>query len=399
MDQADSMSQSQTDDYLYYDNLLAAVAANDPEVKVVRNNSVLQIEYKGKVERILNVAGCIRLDTWKKPMFQLGFKAAGATLMAVHDFNTRNDRIIRNLKQLTQGCNSKIYLELFDRNRPTRNAVLTAGAAVLTRDIYKKEYPYEMAAVVGNVGSHAAKPMALLNAANGIPQVDFASESSLLNSRGIYKYFGRVTAEDIAATKAIVEYLKQETKSTHICIIYVKDQFGTDFRIQMEQAARNAGIVTRSLSVTWYGANTTESISKTVEEIVELGYNHFVGFFFREHLEQLIELGASKGIFGKDKFWIIARSLGNLASLRNMQYSLDAPQADALHGIAVLQRSVPKGSQSELFEKHYKELNENEKFIEYFANKTVRVLCFLNSIRICVSFDFNAFISGSWFSV
>jgi hypothetical protein len=262
-------------------------------------------------------------------------------------------------------------LDFYDTERS-----VVKGAAVLSEKIHQREFPYEATAVVGAVRSAVSIPMAILNSMRGIPQISYASTSSVLDNRESYPLFGRVIPSTTGDAQAALDYLVNFVGTTHLGIVYVNDSYGTSYQVSLEEAASRAGVKTMSIAIDWFGRERTDELDARMQVVVDRlaqgGYRHFVGAVFSTHLSSLITLGQKAGIVGPGNFWLFGDGITPAAAIWSSVQSVDI---FGYHGMALISvgSSLREGHYDRFLAQHL-EFDDNDAFREYYASKSVRSL-------------------------
>mmetsp|Transcript_1378 Transcript_1378/g.2985 ORF Transcript_1378/g.2985 Transcript_1378/m.2985 type:complete len:1168 (+) Transcript_1378:302-3805(+) len=308
----------------------------------------------------------------------------GTLLLAAHQFNNNNNSINQHCPKNT---NLKLIVDFYDTGNPLDP---TQAAAVLRKSIHPRAWPYQYGAVIGAMTSRATLPLALLNSWKQIPQVSFASTSTELDEKQSYPYLARTIPGSDADAKAVTAYLQQQLRSTHVVILSMQDDvYATRYRITLEREFQRAGMMTQTVGLSFVvqtetdatNAKLRESARAAVQQLVTIGYQHFVAIVTPHHLVHLIEYGAPEGLFGPNHFWLCTDSIRpwirDKATVRQMatmfRFDRDSPQARALQGLALLAAGTSQEDGQGLMESYRDTLlsEENaEAFGDYFHSKS-----------------------------
>lgn len=367
------------DGFSFFDRVRASLldGTDDTQIEQGQDSTILKVNHGDQIWRLMHVScvfGMTRLSslTGERTVLDSLLSSAKGAMMAAFDFNNRRENIVQNLREITKDCDLKMTLDFYDTARISR-----IGAEVLSQHVHRSEYPYQTSAVMGAVRSAVSLPMAILNTVKKIPQISYASTSTSLDQ---YRFFGRVVPSNDGDAQAAVDFLAQQ-KSTHLAILYVADEYGTAYRLSVEQAATRAGILTQSVAIPWgqqeqsSEESTRNNMESAVAALVETGYNHFVGIIFRQHLYELIDLGAPLGLVGPGKFWILGDGVST-SSISAISYPKDSVHARALQGLALIStRAASSGGHYQRFLDSFESLTDDQDFLQYFESKSVSQNC------------------------
>jgi ABC-type branched-subunit amino acid transport system substrate-binding protein len=199
-------------------------------------------------------------------------------------------------------------------------------------------------AFVGAARSAVSTALSFLSAAYEVPQVSSSSTAKNLDSPGTHPYFARTVPTNRGDARAVAAYLSRlKTASgsggvSHVGILYVADDFGTNYHADLVTEAARRGIRVFSVS---YEDSTIEN---AIRQLRDSGMRYIVGIFNPNTSRQLVRLARQYGIMGKKGYsWLLTE-----ASLEfvNPSFELDrkteADVAAALHGTGVLSLTVDR---------------------------------------------------------
>ena len=160
----------------------------------------ISYDFKSRIYRVNNATRVARITTIlpltevndqgnRVPLPFWIYHDAAAWLAAKH-FNERNPRIVKDLHQLTQGCDLQINLTMRDSVFTPHNAVVQLLEALQVPDL---EQP---AGLIGCVRSAVSIPLAVFSSTYELPQLSSSSTSRALDSGELYPFFGRTRLSD-----------------------------------------------------------------------------------------------------------------------------------------------------------------------------------------------------------
>ena len=167
-----------------------------------------------------------------------GLYTEGAGLLAMIDFNNRDESIVPNLKARLKDCDVRLTMEFQD----TQFSPIEASR-VLTQDILTREHSLtnpRPISMIGATRSAVTAPLAVLGGIHELPLVSYGSTSSQLDDKDSYPYFGRTVPTNEGDAVATVSYLRNVLGVTHCAVIYVKDGFGLAFLEEFLQCRETA---------------------------------------------------------------------------------------------------------------------------------------------------------------
>jgi hypothetical protein len=377
-------------DFLAYDDLRSSLLfSNETDYDRQSGSSVVRVRQHASANgeddtvRLIHLSCAIGLSTRGGSASGALLTSAKAAMMAAFDFNERRETIVPGLRELLtdedgKECDVRMTLDFYDTERTA-----VRGAAVLSEHIHRRDFPYEPTAVVGAVRSAVSIPMAILNSMRGIPQISYASTSSVLDNRESYPFFGRVIPSTTGDAEAAMDYLVNVVGTKHLGIVYVNDSYGTSYQVSLEEAASRAGVKTLSIAIDWFGRERNDDLDAKMQVIVDRlaqgGYRHFVGAIFGTHLTSLVPLGQKAGIVGPGNFWLFGDGSPAGAALWSSEQSAEV---FGYHGMAFIAvgTSLREGHYDRFLSQHL-EFDDNDAFREYYASKSVRSLIHMLPIR------------------
>lgn len=204
--------------------------------------------------------------------FGLFTEAAG--MLAMIDFNSRNDAIVPALKRIRNDCNVRLTMEFQD----TQFSPIEASR-VLTQDLLRREHSLvspRPISMVGATRSAVTGPLAVLGGINDLPIVSYGSTSSQLDDTASYPFFGRPVPTNEGDAVAIISYLRNVLGVTHCGCLFVKDGYGLAYHEEFIHAGRllDPPMTVESAP---YIPDSAESIRDAVETILRSRYTFVFG--------------------------------------------------------------------------------------------------------------------------
>lgn len=256
----------------FYDSL--RLLSPDEVLAETRSTShVVRTNINGTTHRLCHLASMLPSTydgTNLQPDFGLFTEAAG--LLAMIDFNARNDAIVPDLARI-KDCDVRLTMEFQD----TQFSPIEASR-VLTQDLLLRSHSLETPRPVSMVGatrSAVTGPLAVLGGISELPIVSYGSTSSQLDSIELYPYFGRTVPTNAGDAVAVISYLR-DLGVTHCGCIFVKDGYGLAFHEEFLRAGRVLDPPMTVASAA-YDPNNLDSIRSAVHILKRSAYTFVFG--------------------------------------------------------------------------------------------------------------------------
>jgi hypothetical protein len=332
----------------------------------VENQADTETGRDTEVIRLINLAAMIPIKFFAGLTSSTPFSnaMAKAALMAVFHFNNRLDTVVPELDQRLKTCNVKMTLDFFD----TQLSPIEA-ARVLDQYVHKQAFPYQTTAVVGAALSSVSSQLATLNSIRLIPQVSFASASTILDNKGTYPLFGRTVSSNKGKAIVAVDYLQNALNITHFGILYVRDEYGTSYRraLQVEASRRQIKSVAYAIPPSFMG----EGMGAALKLLKESGFHYFIGIFYDSALRPFLREAQIADVIGPGYFWMLGENADS-TGLSRLLVPANSSLIEAARGLAFLSSSTDSSSRSfSGFLEEWGALDNDRRFREYFALKSV----------------------------
>lgn len=366
--------EAETSSLFYYDNLRKLLAQGTVRGETIEGSSI--IKTPGENVRLMHVSALLGYTRGGADPIEALVLSTKAAIMAMHHFNNRIDTMVHDLKQqLTDSngneCDLKMTMDFYDTERQTRT-----GSSILAKQIHSTQYPYQTTAVMGAVRSAVSVPLAVLNTARSIPQISYASTSTTLDNRGIYSLFGRTIPSNDGDAQAVIEYYA-ELGVERLGILYVRDDYGTAYRLALEKAATYKSITTASAAIIWDQSQSNENglrdgIKDAIASLKATGYRYMMGIIYSPHLEISIEEATAGGIMGPGYVWIFGDGIVP-RHLEGLRYPTGSAEANAIQGLGLISVGSAGEHVSSKFVENWNSFDDLEEFPQFFESKSVRV--------------------------
>jgi len=228
------------------------------------------------------------------------YKEVAAAFLAMHHFNNGIGTVVKELEGINKRCPIRLTGEVIDTSfRPTK--AVQAVSSIIHREESKP------CAFIGARSSDATAPSAVVSGVFGYPQMSYTATSPRLSDADDFPYFRRIIASDDEAAKAVVSFLTQVSRTTHVAILTVADVFGTSYNKNFVEAAAKSGIVTRSFIIDEQRKDE-QDIKTQLKLIKDTGFRHIVLIVYATLMDQVFEQADALGLIGDDYFWVLGMS-------------------------------------------------------------------------------------------
>lgn len=191
--------------------------------------------------------------------------------------------------------------------------------------------------LIGAARSAVSTVLSFLSAAYGIPQVSSSSTAAYLDNKGTHPLFGRTVPTNKGDSKAMTAYFKNHLEASHVGILYIGDDYGTNFHADLVKEMVAAQIEVFSVR---FDDTTIES---AIQQLTQSDMRYIVAILNPSTWKVLIREAASMGILGQpDYFWLLSESsLEMVAPTFELDRDEESDLALALHGTGILSLTVP----------------------------------------------------------
>jgi len=217
------------------------------------------------------------------------FPGCARLCLAVRDFNARNCDV------MTLFCSDATYADCpFTLHFTTGTPVSDQESATVATNILLDKYD-DSCAVTGPSWSSLTLPLATITGAVQLPQIGYAATSIVFDDKTRYSTYARIITADSSIARFSVEYV-QSIGVGFICVVYVEDEWGTNFNIEFGEAARDNSLPHLSFV---HREGVTSLMS-------EAGCQNIFGVLHSGQFEDLIPNADANGLLGSANFWLFA---------------------------------------------------------------------------------------------
>lgn len=306
----------------------------------------ISYDFKSRIYRVNNATRVARITTIlpltevndqgnRVPLPFWIYHDAAAWLAAKH-FNERNPRIVKDLHQLTQGCDLQINLTMRDSVFTPHNAVVQLLEALQVPDL---EQP---AGLIGCVRSAVSIPLAVFSSTYELPQLSSSSTSRALDSGELYPFFGRTIPTNAADAKVLCIFF-QSLGVTHFGVIYIQDEYGVYFVSDIENEAKARNMVVLATPI----QNNADRIRAAVDILTRSEYRYFFGIFDSPTWQPVMRRAYDVGIMGTPGYtWMLSESAIEFTNEKlRLDPIKDADLVTAIHGVGYVILEVPENEE------------------------------------------------------
>lgn len=389
----------------YYDDLRASLPAGgsgaDRRADVATVEAVDPSSGETRKYDLRHFAAMISLDDGDddsdKP---ININEAASALLALNHLNEGVGDVIPEIAEVSKWCDIKFTMEFFD----TRQSPIVASRAYINDIRTRKNWgaeegndggesgdgvehparrrPYPTA-LIGASRSAVSAPLAILSGVHHLPQVSFASTSTVFNNKDQFPLFGRLVPSAYGDANAAISYLFRRLGVTHLGVLFVRDEYGSTYAQMLQDAAKNSEQISSSspsagspppvtigaLSSFAFDATPAE-ISAAVRRLADSGLRYFFGVIFGVHASAVLSEAHRQGIVGPGYHWIFG---DGMSSAPTFDAETEGDLIEALEGAALLTISRPSTREGrtefEAFAKHWSDLINSEEGRAYVLSK------------------------------
>jgi len=256
----------------YYDEL--RLSPDEVLAETRPSSHVIRTTVNGTTYRLCHLTSMLP-STYDGTNLQpdFGLYSEGAGLLAMIDFNNRDESIVPDLARI-RDCNIRLTMEFQD----TQFSPIEACRA-LTQDVLPRNHSLETPIPISMIGatrSAVTGTLAILGGVHDLPLVSYGSTSSQLDSTDAYPYFGRTVPTNEGDAVAAVSYLRNVLGVTHCGCIFVEDGYGLAYH---EEFLHAGSLLDPPMEVASapYEPNSKESIESAVENLRRSRYKFIFG--------------------------------------------------------------------------------------------------------------------------
>ncbi|KAI2502234.1 G-protein coupled GABA receptor [Fragilaria crotonensis] len=296
-------------------------------------------------------------DDWELVGGPDGMEQILAIVLAAHHFNNRaTTDVVPSLSaknndsgmNALQECNVQFTIDVWDtQENPAfastqllldvlpRSRVQSIESTIIRNqrrnvtniDDELRKYP---TGIIGALSSSTSRTMAILGGVLNLTQVSSFSTADELDYKDQFPFFGRTITPVSSFVGAGVEYFVHSMRASHVFIIYVRDFMGTSHFRSFQRQANEAGLITRSASV-----STEHDLQHALDKLDASGYKYVFAVIYVEHYSIMLPQALQRGLAGKGMFWMYTDTFTFPA------LPPGDPLLEATHGSAIL--GFPEG--------------------------------------------------------
>ena len=304
----------------------------------------------------------------RKPIdFRVYLEAAG--YLALRHFNERSPRVLLHLPERLKDCDVHLSIQMHD----TRFSPIYAAQQLqeILRVQNSLSTPASFA-LLGAARSAVSQTLSILAGVYELPQISASSTSASLDNKDSSPFFARTVPTNKNDAKATILYLRS-LGVTHLGIIYIRDDFGTQFNSHLLQEASRNGIQVVSTS---YGEDVgKQSIVTGIQQLQQSGLRYFMGIFNPSTWKDVVREASKQGIIGSpDYAWLLSDASLELTQPGfQLRRDTEADLAAAVDGVGVV---VINAESNANFDEALAELQTDPLLQQEFVNAHVESYIF-----------------------
>jgi hypothetical protein len=307
-----------------------------------------------------------------------------AAFLAVIDFNERSSKFSDSIYESTRDCNLFLTMDF----RDSAFSPIVAGKEFQDTFLFSNEQnlmrPRPMA-VVGPVRSEVSDIVSTLggvgttktkgvddgddthsSGSGGTPNISPSARSARLDNNEQYPFFGRTIPTNTGEAMALCLYL-QSINVRRLAILHVSDNYGDDFSLEVQNAARQFGISIFSVS---YTDGLDEELDSAISQLKTSDYKYFFGIFSAGSVDTTVLRLYGEGLLNRtDTVWLFGETT-NESFDRQLSTSnqTDMDLAQALNGTGTVLLNTPERERC-IFKQLLQDFQGDEALVEYFLSK------------------------------
>jgi hypothetical protein len=295
------------------------------------------------------------------------YGGSAAALMAIQHVNSGDGSIVDELQGLNDRCRIRFTTELVDTHSSGIDAVHD-----LTRIISRKPEDVETpqpCAVLGSSWSDATRKMATVTGVYDLLQVTPSASSVSLDNKGEFPLFARTHPSDAAMAQLSVSYLKTELNIEFFGTLFVYNEFGSSYNEALVAQATLRNMTQKAVGFPPSADEAT--IRGALKKLQATGYNYFIGVFYVEDYERIMEIAGEMGMAGPGRFWLFSGLLASSLVNGNTQLKSDSLAAKSSLGNAIIhdEGGLPGFPQFDRFLEKWNQLGADADALDYINSK------------------------------
>jgi hypothetical protein len=296
------------------------------------------------------------------------YGASAAALMAIQHIHKGDGSLVDELEGINERCSLRFTTELIDTHSSGIDAVHN-----LTRLISRQ--PSDIAspqpcAILGSSWSSETKKMATVTGVYDILQVTPSASSVSLDDKAEYPLFSRTHPSDAAMAQMSVSYLAKKMGITFFAVLFVDNDFGISYHEEVELYASQLNMTVKSESIPKNAE--PDRIRSAMQKLSKTGYNYFIGVFYEEEYERIMEIAGEVGVAGPGRFWLVSGLLASSLAEGSTRLKSDSLAARSSFGNAIIhdEGGLSGFKQFDRFVEQWKQLGANADALDYINSKT-----------------------------
>lgn len=237
---------------------------------------------------------------------------AGASMLAVENFNSRNGTVLSALaSELMANCNVTLNMSLHNTFASPYEGVR------LLRDL-RQDGESLVDAIVGPTFSAVATAASIAASIDSVPMISYWATSPELDRFGIYPYFMRTIPSDTMAAVAAVAWFVRN-KWQRVGVISADDSYGRGYSTALVKECTAQRVACEAVSYNTWGYEPVEgellaaSMADRLGVLAQLKLNVFFAVLRDIDFHQFINTSLSLNLMRKDTAWTFSDSIGTEA--------------------------------------------------------------------------------------
>jgi 7 transmembrane sweet-taste receptor of 3 GCPR/Receptor family ligand binding region len=308
-------------------------------ITISQNSSVIRVD-DVRLAHILSITPSTQdMNDIRSPAINnIYIEAAG--YLALHHFNERSGDVLPFLPERLKNCNVYLTIDIQDSIfSPIQACRHLYQAATIPHSLVTPQ----PVAIMGDYRSSSSIPLSILSGSYGIPHMNFASTSAMLDNKEQSPTFVRTVPTNAADSRAAVLYYATYWNVTQVAILYVRDGYGSQFASDMVNAGREFPAITFR-TFPYEGGNEL-SIRGAINKVMLSGIRYIFGIVSAEtsSFKYVVTEAMNAGILGSTAYsWLFGEGFSALLQASFYYTSLlpslaeDRIIAQALSGIGII---------------------------------------------------------------
>jgi ABC-type branched-subunit amino acid transport system substrate-binding protein len=363
----------------YWDDLREETAVvAEMSISLTNTSSVISVMNDSTRSRSIRLAHLLSImpsshvsDGKRTPTYNyIYLEAAG--FLAMHHFNERTSSVLPNLPERLGSCNVYLTMDMKDSMfSPVQAArhLFNANNDVTHHHSLQRPKPVS---ILGSYRSAVSFPLSVLSGALGIPHMNCASTSSVMDNKDQSPTFMRTVPTNAVDAEAAVLYFRDHLQISHFGVLFVRDAYGSQFASDLGAACATNNITMTMVS---YEDGDMLSIRNAMQMLKNYGLRYLFGVISAAPttIKLLVNEAKNAGIMGNSDYsWLFAEGGFPLMEPGFYQTTLqasvkadrDIARAISGAGFIILSpaRHIP-------FEQAMAEMGNDKELVDYYISK------------------------------